>query len=110
VATFLVVPPRELLEHAMSEFVQRLFPSVPTPMGLTDVLLAHVAAAAGASVYVIHREELPDDGPITNVLHEAFGAEPGDEVIEFGPPKSLSAATLRRSTIPNDLPISTRLA
>jgi hypothetical protein len=102
VATFLVLPPRELLEHAMTEFANRLLPGLPKPLGLADVLLAHVVAAQpGADrTYVVYREELPDAGDTLDVLVEAFGAEPGDRVLEFGPPRNLAAAGVRESYVP----------
>jgi hypothetical protein len=100
VATFLVLPPRELLEHAVSEFVHRVLPSLPAPMGLTDVFLAHVVGGLGHQTYVVHREELPDGGNLHQTLCEAFGAEPGDHVIEIGPPRTMTPTTINRSRIP----------
>jgi hypothetical protein len=101
VATFLVLPPRELLEHAVTEFANRLLPGLPKPLGLSDVLLAHVVASLPAErAYVIYREELPDAGDTVDVLVEAFGAEPGDRVLEIGPPRNLSPANVRESFVP----------
>lgn len=101
-ATFLVLPPRELLEHAVTEFANRLLPGLPKPLGLSDVLLAHVVGSLpnGERAYVIYREELPDTGDTVDVLVEAFGAEPGDRVMEIGPPRNLSAATVKESFVP----------
>lgn len=101
-ATFLVLPPRELLEHAVTEFANRLLPGLPKPLGLSDVLLAHVVGSlpSGERAYVIYREELPDAGDTVDVLVEAFGAEPGDRVMEIGPPRNLSAASVKESFVP----------
>lgn len=101
-ATFLVLPPRELLEHAVTEFADRLLPGLPKPLGLADVLLAHVVAGLpkGEQAFVIYREELPDDGDTIGVLREAFGAEAEDRVLEIGPPRNLAAATVRETIIP----------
>lgn len=103
VATFLVLPPRELLEHAVTEFANRILPGLPKPLGLADVLLAHVVAGVDGTdrTYVIYREELPDSGDAVNVLVEAFGAEPGDRVLEIGPPRNLAAATVKESYVPH---------
>lgn len=101
-ATFLVLPPRELLEHAVTEFANRLLPGLPKPLGLSDVLLAHVIAGLpnGERAFVIYREELPDTGDTVDVLVEAFGAEPGDRVMEIGPPRNLSASSVKESFVP----------
>lgn len=101
-ATFLVLPPRELLEHAVTEFANRLLPGLPKPLGLSDVLLAHVVASlhGGDGAYVIYREELPDTGDTVSVLVEAFGAEPGDRVLEIGAPRNLASASVRESFVP----------
>ncbi len=101
-ATFLVLPPRELLEHAVTEFTNRLLPGLPKPLGLSDILLAHVVASLPncERAYVIYREELPDTGDTVDVLVEAFGAEPGDRVLEIGPPRNLSPASVKESFVP----------
>ena len=101
-ATYLVLPPRELLEHAMTEFANRLLPGLPKPLGLADVLLAHVIAAQPGSdrTFVVYREELPDSGDTLETLVDAFGAEPGDRVLEFGPPRNLAPASVRESFVP----------
>ncbi|QEL18969.1 hypothetical protein [Limnoglobus roseus] len=100
-STFLVLPPRELLEHAVTEFVNRLMPGLPKPLGLADVLLAHVVAGLPRheQAFVIYREELPDGADTASVLQEAFGAEPGDRVLEIGPPRNLAPASLKETFI-----------
>jgi hypothetical protein len=100
-ATFLVLPPRELLEHAVTEFADRLLPGLPKPLGLADVLLAHVVAGLprNEQAFVIYREELPDDGDTVRLLQDAFGAEPGDRVLEIGPPRNLAQAAVREAFV-----------
>src|SRR5438874_13091171 len=42
-ATYVVLPPRELLEHAIQEFLETLFPTLPVPAGLWERVLDEVA-------------------------------------------------------------------
>ncbi len=100
-STFLVLPPRELLEHAVTEFADRLLPGLPKPLGLADVLLAHVVAGLPRheQAFVIYREELPDGADTGSVLQKAFGAEPGDRVLEIGPPRNLAPASVKETFI-----------
>jgi hypothetical protein len=93
-ATFLLLPPRELLEHALADFLARVLPGVPAPNDLLTGVLDQVAAAA-RDTFVVHREDLPETGDAASALREVFGAEPGDRVVEVGPPRAGGAATGR---------------
>src|SRR5688500_3003534 len=103
-ATFLVLPPRELLEHALSDFLARILPGVPAPNDLLAGVLEQVASAAGET-FVVHREELPDAGELAAVLGEVFGAEAGDRVVEIGPPRAGGAASVREWVIPSHVSV-----
>lgn len=107
-ATFLVLPPRELLEHAVTEFANRLLPGLPKPLGLADILLAHVVGGLPRheQAYVIYREELPEGGDTATVLQEAFGAEPGDRILEIGPPRNLAPASVKESFVAGSVSVT----
>jgi hypothetical protein len=105
VATFLVLPPRELLEHAVTEFANRILPGLPKPLGLSDVLLAQVIAGLprNEQAFVVYREELPEGENTAMVLQEAFGAEPGDRIVEIGAPRNLTPSSLKESFVPGQV-------
>jgi len=60
-ATFYLIPPRECLEQAVSEFLARILPGVPCDHTVTEAILAAVEFEANRTgdVYLIHREDLP---------------------------------------------------
>lgn len=89
-ATFLVLPPRELLEHAFAAFFRRTLPGVSVPDGVMEHVLSQLP-----NTFAVHREDLPDGRPLEDALVDVFGAEFGDRVVEIGPPRSLEAATVR---------------
>jgi hypothetical protein len=81
-ATFYLLPPRELLERAVGELLGKLLPGLPLPADTWDALARDVAAAAGWSdVYLIPRDELPDGDP-AEALAAGYGADPADRVVE----------------------------
>jgi hypothetical protein len=100
-ATFLLLPPRELVEHAVREFAQRLLPGVWPPDDLAEMFVNRIIEAQpqASEVHVLHREDLPDSDVVV-ALCEAFGAEPGDRVVEFGPPRAAVPAAIRSTVIP----------
>jgi hypothetical protein len=100
-ATFLILPPRELIEHAVREFAHRLLPGVWPPEDLADLVINRIIEAQpqASDVHVLHREDLPDSDVIV-ALCDAFGGEPGDRVVEFGPPRNTLPAAIRSTVIP----------
>jgi hypothetical protein len=93
-ATFYLLPPRACLEQALKQFLQRFVPGLPLPEDCWDLLVERLAAAAGwpCDVFLITRDELPDDQLETATLMAAFGAEVGDEIVEVSTP----AGSIRR--------------
>lgn len=85
-ATFYVLPPRSCLDDALGSVLGRLLPGLPIPADTWDVIAAQLAGTAGwpDDVYVIPRDDLLDGEPIAESLAAAFGAEPGDRVVEVG--------------------------
>lgn len=100
-ATFLLLPPRELVEHAVREFAHRLMPGVWPPDDLAEIFVNRIIEAQpqASEVHVLHREDLPD-GDVIVALCEAFGGEPGDRVVEIGPPRNAVPAAIRSTVIP----------
>lgn len=85
-ATFYLLPPRECLEHAVGQFVNRILPGVPVPESLWACLVEHLVGLPNShsARYVIHREDLPGLGSLDRDLVEGFGAEAGDRIVEVG--------------------------
>jgi hypothetical protein len=83
-ATFYILPPRPFLGRCYAAYLQTLFPDLTWD----DAALSELAdclssiAADRQDVYVVFREELPEDDDVAQGLADGFGAEPGDEVIE----------------------------
>jgi hypothetical protein len=98
VATFLVLPPRELLEHAVNEFISSHFPGCETPPGLWERIVRDVTASA-EETFVLHREDLLGDG-LADSLVDGFGAEPGDTVREIDLPRNPGGARSRAWRLP----------
>lgn len=82
-ATFYVLPPRSCLERAVSELFGKLLPGLPLPTDAWDALADHLGDVAGwnDNVFLVPRDELPE-GDLSEALAGAFGAEPGDRVVE----------------------------
>lgn len=102
-ATFVVLPPRELLEHACQEFAGRLLPGLVPPAGLADAVLARLLIERPGT-FVVHREDLPDGDTVAGLV-AAFGAEPGDIVSEIGPPRAMGPAMLRTTIVPSSVSV-----
>jgi hypothetical protein len=98
VSTFYVLPPRPVLGERFAGFLQLVFPGLQfddaTRAELADILGR--AAAGRGDVYVVYREDLPPGERVARALVDAFGAEPGDEVIEVRPAGHGSELTAAR--------------
>lgn len=78
-ATFYLLPPRACLADAVAALLGKLLPGLPVPADAWDRLAER---ATGPDVYLVPRDDLPDDVPPAVGLVEAFGAEAGDRVVE----------------------------
>ncbi len=84
-ATFYVLPPRASLELVLSEVLGRLLPGLPLPADAWDCIADRLGSAAQwpADVFLVPRDDLPEGQSIGESLCAAFGAEPGDRVVEI---------------------------
>lgn len=86
-ARFLILPAREIIEHSVAEFIGKLLPGHAVPSGLWERIVRDVtenqAGDGGESPFILHREELMEEGDLIDSLVQGFGAEPGDEVTEI---------------------------
>jgi hypothetical protein len=83
-ATFYLLPPRSCLEQALGEVLGRLLPGLPLPADSWDVVTDRVGSAAHwpVDVFLVPRDDLPEGESLGEALAAAFGAEPGDRVVE----------------------------
>jgi len=82
-ATFYLLPPRACLEQAVGELFGKLLPGLPLPADAWDALAQALTAAAGwgDDVFLVPRDEVPE-GDVGDGLAAAYGAGPGDRVVE----------------------------
>ncbi|HEX4611155.1 MAG TPA: hypothetical protein VH092_23390 [Urbifossiella sp.] len=78
-ATFYLLPSRACLDDALAGFLGRLLPGLPVPAGSWDRIADRISRSG---IYLVPRDDLPDDEPVADALATGFGAEPGDRVIE----------------------------
>ena len=97
-ATFYVIPPREPLEQLVADFVDQILPGRPVPSGLAEQFLEMILSAPDH--YIVHREDLPGTRDVAADLSLGFGAEPGDDVIEYGLAIGNARARTRHWVIP----------
>lgn len=92
-ATFYLLPSRASLEHALGELLGRLLPGLPLPVEPWDAIVERIGSAANwpADVFLVPRDDLPEGEPIGAALSTAFGAEPGDRVVEVSLARGPSA-------------------
>lgn len=101
-STFYVLPPRECLEQAVVDFLDRLVPGLPAPEGLCERILASLADQR--DVFIVHREDLSGMGAVAEELADEFGAELGDRVVEVGMMVGGKAAPVRLWRMPSAVP------
>jgi hypothetical protein len=87
-ATFYVMPSRQLVGQRYADFLTSLFPDARfAPSEWLDLADSLAGAIAGQGRYVVHREELDDEMSVRDALLRDFGADLDDDIIEvrFGP-------------------------
>ncbi len=84
-STFYVLPPRACVRQCLEGLWDQLFPGLPWDPEAGAMLAEGMTAAASVrpDVFVVYPEELPEGEELGRGLVEAFGAEPGDRVIEL---------------------------
>ncbi|SRR5579871_4115805 len=89
-STFYVLPSRPVLGERFAGYLQGLFPGLDWSRTAWTALgeALETAASQHPDVYVVYRDDLPDEDNLTQTLVDGFGAEEGDQVVEIdaGPP------------------------
>jgi len=93
-ATFYLLPPRDCLEQSVEDFLSRLLPGLPLPTESWESIIDRIASAASwpADVFLVPRDDLPEGESLGTSLAAAFGAEPGDRIVEVSLARPASAA------------------
>jgi hypothetical protein len=97
-STFYVLPARPQLGQRFAELLTTLFPgTLWEPADWPDLGEALGAAAmCQPDLYIVYSEDLPADLSLEDGLIYAFGAEPGDQVIESKPGRGLTNVAIQR--------------
>jgi len=84
-STFYVLPPRTVLGERFATYLAALFPGLRWESKRWPELGEALGRVAQdhADVYIVYREELQPGEDVRQALHDGFGAEAGDEVIEI---------------------------
>ena len=96
--TFYILPSRPELGQRFAQLLTGLFPGTVWPSDDWHDLAEALGAAAMSQddVYVVYAEDLPEGPSLEAGLVEYFGAEPGDEVIEVRPGRTLAEIRVQR--------------
>jgi hypothetical protein len=83
-ATFYVLPPRENLELIVGGVFQRLLPGLSLPSNCWEAVIERISELARwpTDVYLVPRDDIPEELPINEVLRTAYGAEPDDRIVD----------------------------
>jgi hypothetical protein len=95
---FYFLPSRPLLGQRFADFLQTVFPGQHWPReqwhDLAELLGGEVTRRA--DTYVVFREDVPEGVALEEAMVRAFGAEPGDEIVEVALGGRLAVLTARR--------------
>jgi hypothetical protein len=101
-ATFYLLPSPRFLGQAFERHLHLLFPGLCWEESTLALVVDQVSAAVALhpNAYLIQRHELPEDEDPIQALIDAFGAEPGDEVVELHAGARLGEWRIRRRLVP----------
>lgn len=97
-STFYLLPSRPQLGEQFAQYLSSLFPGLNWPQAAWADLGETLAALAAQQpdVFVVHREELPNNEDAEAALSAGFGAAAGDEVVEVHPEQTGGRLVVRR--------------
>ena len=72
----------------------RLLPGLPLPVESWEAIADRIGSAANwpDDVFLVPRDDLPEGEPVGEALAAAYGAEPGDRIVEVSLARGPSAA------------------
>src|SRR5262245_41370678 len=84
-ATFYILPPRELVGEILLGSLRTWLPGFDVDprrrMAFVDELF-EALVSGDTETYVLHREDVPPDADMVEVLRHGYGAAAGDRVVE----------------------------
>jgi hypothetical protein len=100
-ATFYLLPSPRFLGQAFERYLRLLFPGLHWEESTLAQVVDQVSAAAALhpNVYLIQRHELPENEDAIQAVIDAFGAEPGDVIIELHAGARLGEWRIRRRLV-----------
>jgi hypothetical protein len=103
-STFYLLPPRSSLGAHFADYLRTIFPGLDWSQRAWPELAEALAGTASQQpdVYVVYREELPDEENLGRALADGFGAEPGDEIVEVASHQGAGPLTSRRWRLGQD--------
>lgn len=103
-ATFYLLPPRQVVGEHFRSFLGSLFPGLPWSQRMMPDLAETLSETANGhpDVFVVYQEDLAEDGHPAAMLLRDFGAERGDEVVEIRPDLGGSLAEVGRWRVPGE--------
>ena len=83
-SVFYVLPPRPVLGDCLARLLRLYVPGATiSPDSCAEMVAALVSESPeGDELYVVHREDLPENEDVSGSLREGFGAETGDQIVE----------------------------
>ena len=95
------------MEQALEEVLGQLLPGLPLPADMWDVVADRVGSLAHwpSDVFLVPRDDLPEGEALGEALAGAYGAEPGDRVLEVGMTQGRASArswVLAQADVPSN--------
>ncbi len=82
-ADFYVLPPRPAVGEQIARAIRPFLPGLSVSPSACVHFLERLVEDSGRA-FLVHPEDLPDESDIVSALHDGFGANETDRVIQIG--------------------------
>jgi hypothetical protein len=97
-AHFYLLPPRELVGKQLAKLIHGVLPGLRLDPQLCLEMLLNTLESCEQEVYLVHREDLPDQN-VEDSLRDGFGARDGDCIVQISPGMIPERPTVRTWTL-----------